>query len=74
MELEHSTLDDIAHELGKRGYHGVLAVDDLSFDKQGSEETRRGVCVIGHPAVAVGMADEAIRRARGDVDDHLYAK
>lgn len=68
--LEWVSVQDIADELGRRGLHGVLAVDDLKTD-DGSEECGGGVFVIGHPTAAVGMADEAIRRARSDVDGLL---
>lgn len=66
MDIEHATIADIARELGRRDLHGVLAVDDMRMD--GSDECGGCVMVIGHPTAAVGMADEAIRRARESQD------
>ena len=55
MSLELATLDDIADELGKRGLHGVLAVDDLHMVDQ-TGDCGGGVYVIGHPSIGITMA------------------
>jgi len=69
VELQLATLDEIIGELVRRGFHGVVAIDDMQYAQNGSTETECGVALLGHPTAAVGMADLALRVAR-DSDDH----
>lgn len=73
VDLELATLDEIIVELIRRGFHGVVAIDDMQYAQVGSRETLHGVALLGHPTAAVGMADLALRIAR-DADDERRDK
>jgi len=67
--LSDVTLSELVAEIASRGWHGVVALDRATGDMPEQEGGGGGVFVLGHPAIAVGMADDALRRAREAQDD-----